>query len=98
MMTTVSDAFFHQNVELLMNPPLRTKKPFLKPASNGKQKKKKKMMMKNEGEENKVLHPPENGLLVPHLIPVAQDTMKAWKSLVDGANKILTKFPVKVCR
>ena len=80
-----------------MNPPLRTKKPFLKPAANGKQKKKQKKE-KNEGQENQVLHPPENGLLVPHLIPVAQDTMKAWKSLVDGATKILTKFPVKVCR
>ena len=83
-----------------MNPPLRTKKPFLNSKPNGKagtKQQKSKNSEENEGNEL-LLRPPQNGLLVPHLIPVAQETMKAWQSLMEGATKILKTFPVKVCR
>lgn len=90
MMSTLSNSFFNQNVDLPMELPVKKKKPFLKPRKmNGK---------KLQDNGDKVLQPPANGLLVPELIPVAHETMKARATLMSGAHRLLKTFPVKACR
>jgi len=46
----------------------------------------------------KPLEPPENGLLVPELIPVAHEVLNAWKHLIKGVAQLLHVIPVYACR
>lgn len=46
----------------------------------------------------KPLEPPKNGLLVPHLIPVAYEVLDAWKILIKGLSQLLHVIPVHACR
>ncbi|PON67221.1 APO domain containing protein [Parasponia andersonii] len=43
-------------------------------------------------------HPPDNGLLVPELIPVAHRVYQARESLLLGLSKLLQVFPIRRCR
>lgn len=85
---TCSNSYFNQNVNVPMEFPSRKKKPFLTP-----RKKKKK-----NAQEDEVLQPPANGLLVPELIPVAVATLKARATLLNGTQRLLKMFPIKACR
>ena len=46
-------------------------------------------------------HPPDNGLLVPHLVKVAHQVHSARERLLDGLTKLVkgeAAIPVKRCR
>ncbi|OIV98949.1 hypothetical protein TanjilG_07384 [Lupinus angustifolius] len=45
----------------------------------------------------KPLEPPKNGLLVPHLVPVAYEVFDAWKLLIKGLAQLLHVIPVHGC-
>ncbi|KAH7526437.1 hypothetical protein JRO89_XSUnG0053300 [Xanthoceras sorbifolium] len=45
----------------------------------------------------KPLEPPKNGLLVPHLIPVAYEVLDSWKILIKGLAQLLHVIPVYGC-
>ncbi|KAL2906414.1 APO protein 1 chloroplastic [Bienertia sinuspersici] len=45
----------------------------------------------------KPLEPPNNGLLVPELIPVAREVLYAWEALIRGLAQLLHVVPVYAC-
>ncbi|XP_022137877.1 APO protein 3, mitochondrial [Momordica charantia] len=45
-----------------------------------------------------VEHPPDNGLLLPDLVHVAQAVYLAWKSLLFGMSRLVEVIPVQRCR
>eukprot|EP00250_Pteridium_aquilinum_P013930 c21666_g1_i1 orf=748-2079(-) len=90
-MSTISNSYFNQNVNVPMELPVRKKKPFLNPRKVTGNKKKK-------AKSEEILQSPANGLLVPELIPVALETLKARATLMSGAHRLLKMFPIKACR
>lgn len=90
LMSTISNSYFNQNVNVPMELPRRKKKPFLTPRKMKNKKKK--------ATEDEVLQPPANGLLVSELIPVAFETLKARATLLSGTHRLLKMFPIKACR
>ncbi|MCO5612078.1 hypothetical protein L7F22_066340 [Adiantum nelumboides] len=73
-MSVVSNSYFNQNVKVPMELPRRKKKPFLTSRKEFKKR------AAAKGAES--LQPPGNGLLVPELVPVALDTLKARAALL----------------
>ncbi|XP_043696886.1 APO protein 1, chloroplastic-like [Telopea speciosissima] len=47
--------------------------------------------------KQKPLQPPQNGILVPDLIPIAYDVLEAWKILIRGLGQLLYVVPVYDC-
>nr|XP_043608047.1 APO protein 1, chloroplastic isoform X1 [Erigeron canadensis]XP_043608048.1 APO protein 1, chloroplastic isoform X1 [Erigeron canadensis] len=45
----------------------------------------------------KPLEPPKNGILVPDLVPVANEVLDAWKFLIRGLSHLLHVIPVHAC-
>uniref|UniRef100_A0A6N2LLD2 APO domain-containing protein n=1 Tax=Salix viminalis TaxID=40686 RepID=A0A6N2LLD2_SALVM len=43
-------------------------------------------------------NPPENGLLVPQLVPVAHQVYEAREALISGISKLVKVIPVQKCR
>lgn len=43
-------------------------------------------------------HPPDNGLLVPDLVDVAQNVYLAWKLLRFGISRLVEAIPIQRCR
>ncbi|GAV70586.1 APO_RNA-bind domain-containing protein [Cephalotus follicularis] len=85
-----------QNVDLPPILPKRKKKPFPIPIKKIKQAARKDKKLAEMGIE-KPLEPPENGLLVPFLIPAAYEVLDAWKLLIKGIAQLLHVIPVYGC-
>lgn len=88
---------YPQNVDLPPVLPKRKKKPFAIPIEKMIQAARKDRKLAERGIE-KPLKPPENGILVPQLIPVAYEVSDAWKSLIKGLAQLLHVIPVYGCR
>jgi hypothetical protein len=43
-------------------------------------------------------NPPDNGLLVPQLVPVAYQVYEAREVLLSGISKLVKVIPVQKCR
>lgn len=94
-------ANYRQNVDLPPVLPKRKKKPFPTPIKEIRRvarEKEKKRKLEGTSHEERVLEPPENGLLVPELIPVAHDVLEARKILIKNILKLLDVIPVIACR
>ncbi|GLJ38772.1 hypothetical protein SUGI_0790490 [Cryptomeria japonica] len=92
---------YHQNVDLPPVLPKRKKKPYPRPIKEiirDARKIKKRSKLEEAKMEERVLGPPENGLLVPDLIPVAHQVLEARKILVKNLVKLLDVIPVFACR
>ncbi|KAJ0007237.1 hypothetical protein Pint_30061 [Pistacia integerrima] len=87
---------YPQNVDLPPILPKRKKKPFPIPIEKMKQAARKDKKLAERGIE-KPLKPPENGILVPQLVPVAYEVLDAWKSLIKGLAQLLHVIPVYGC-
>lgn len=80
-----------QNQDLPRIMPKRKKKPWITlPKRGGFQVKK--------PPKERVLFPPDNGLLVPELVPVAHEVYEARVTLKSLITKLMEVIPVKACR
>ncbi|MCL7043391.1 hypothetical protein MKW94_028708 [Papaver nudicaule] len=87
---------YPQNMDL---PPIlskKKKKPYPIPLKKIQQAAKADKKLFEKGIE-KPLEPPENGLLVPDLIPVAYKVLEAWKVLIQGLAQLLHVVPAHGC-
>ncbi|KAL6974332.1 APO protein 1, chloroplastic [Sarracenia purpurea var. burkii] len=85
-----------QNVDLPPILPKKKKKPYPIPLKKIQQTARAEKKLAEMGIE-KPLEPPKNGLLVPDLIPVAYETLDAWKIIIRGVAKLLHIVPVHAC-
>ncbi|WCJ20004.1 hypothetical protein M5689_002270 [Euphorbia peplus] len=85
-----------QNVDLPRMLPKKKKKPFPIPFRLIQKAARKDRKLAEMGIE-KPLEPPKNGLLVPHLVPVAYEVLHAWKVLIKGVTELLHVIPVYSC-
>lgn len=88
---------YPQNVNLPPILPKKKKKPYPIPFKKIQQAARKDKKLAEKGIE-KPLEPPKNGLLVPELVPVAYETLDAWKCLIKGIAQLLHVIPVFACR
>ena len=86
-----------QNEDLPPVLPKKKKKPFPIPFSEMKKAGRQDRKLADMGIE-KPLSPPNNGLLVPSLVPVAYEVLDAWKILIKGVSQLLHVVPVYGCR
>eukprot|EP01018_Ginkgo_biloba_P016414 Gb_29513 [translate_table: standard] len=94
-------AKYPQNVDLPPVLPKNKKKPFptpIKEIRRAARQNEKKNKLEEERGEAKIPEPPENGLLVPELIPIAHEVLEARKTLVKDLLKLLSVVPVYGCR
>uniref|UniRef100_A0A5B7AE59 APO domain-containing protein n=2 Tax=Davidia involucrata TaxID=16924 RepID=A0A5B7AE59_DAVIN len=85
-----------QNVDLPPILPKKKKKPYPIPLRKIQQAARADKKLAEMGIE-KPLEPPKNGLLVPDLIPIAYETLDAWKFLIKGLAQLLHIIPVYAC-
>ncbi|GAB2279602.1 APO protein 1, chloroplastic [Dionaea muscipula] len=85
-----------QNVDLPPRLPSNKKKPFPIPI--------KEIQRIARAEKNRArmgvempLEAPQNGLLVPELIPLAHEVLDAWRALIRGLSQLLQAIPVYAC-
>ncbi|KMZ59051.1 putative APO protein 3, mitochondrial [Zostera marina] len=86
-----------QNVDLPAVLPKNKKKPYpisIKKIQRISREDKKLAQMGIE----KPLEPPNNGMLLPHLIPVAHEVLEEWKVLIKGLSQLMHVVPVYGCR
>lgn len=88
---------YPQNVDLPPLLPKKKKKPYPVPLRNIQLAARKDKKLTEMGIE-KPLQPPDNGLLVPDLIPVAYEVLDAWKLLIRGLSQLMHVVPVYGCR
>lgn len=88
---------YPQNVDFPPILPKKKKKPYPIPFKKIRQAAKHDKKLAQMGIE-KPLEPPQNGLLVPELIPVAYEVLDAWKVLIKGLAQLLHVIPVHGCR
>ncbi|KAJ0016570.1 hypothetical protein Pint_11887 [Pistacia integerrima] len=86
-----------QNVDLPPVLPKRKGKPFPIPIEKMTQAARKDKKLAERGIE-RPLKPPENGILVPQLVPIAYEVLDAWKSFIKGLAQLLHVLPVYGCR
>lgn len=86
-----------QNVDLPPVLPKKEKKPYPVPIKKILQAARNRKKLAEKGIEMPLL-PPQNGLLVPDLIPVAHEVLDAWKILIKGLAQLLHVIPVHGCR
>lgn len=86
-----------QNVDLPAPPPKKKKKPFPIPIKQIRQAARDDKKLAQMGIEKR-LEPPKNGLLVPSLVPVAENILVAWRCLIKGVAQLLHVVPVYACR
>lgn len=86
-----------QNMDLPPVLPKKKKKPFPIPLRKILEASREDKKLAQMGIE-KPLEPPKNGLLLPELIPVAYETLDAWKNLIKGLTQLLYVVPVQACR
>lgn len=80
-----------QNEDLAPVLPKNKKRPYVGgPPKRGKGRLKEKAILMSK--------PPNNGLLVKKLIPVAYRVMMARATLVEGVARLMKVYPVKACR
>ncbi|CAM8975110.1 unnamed protein product [Rhodiola kirilowii] len=85
-----------QNVDLPPILPKKKKKPYPIPLKKIQQAAREDKKLAQMGIE-KPLEPPKNGLLVPSLIPVAENVLDAWRRLIKGVAQLLHVVPVYAC-
>ncbi|KAE9620981.1 hypothetical protein Lal_00019643 [Lupinus albus] len=85
-----------QNVDFPTPFPKKKKKPYPIPFKEIKKAGREDKKLADMGIE-KPLEPPKNGLLVPHLVPVAYEVFHAWKLLIKGLTQLLHVIPVHGC-
>ncbi|KAM7265947.1 hypothetical protein ACFE04_003630 [Oxalis oulophora] len=85
-----------QNMDLPTMLPKRKKKPYPIPIKKIRQASRENKKLADAGIE-KLLEPPQNGLLVEDLIPVAYEVLEAWKVLLKGVAQLWHVFPVYGC-
>ncbi|KAH9608050.1 hypothetical protein KSS87_002334 [Heliosperma pusillum] len=85
-----------QNVDLPPLLPKDKKKPYPVPIKEIIRKGRVQKKLSKMGIEQ-LLEPPQNGLLVPELIPVAHQVLAAWKDLIKGLAQLLHVVPVQAC-
>ncbi|KAF6141355.1 hypothetical protein GIB67_008532 [Kingdonia uniflora] len=88
---------YPQNMEFPPIQPKNKKKPYpfsLKKIQQAGREDKKLAAMGQE----KILKPPKNGVLLPHLTPVAYEILEAWKVLIKGLAQLMHVVPVYGCR
>lgn len=88
---------FTQNVDLPPVLPKNKKKPYPIPFKQIQEAARKDKKLAQMGIE-KPLEPPKNGLLVPNLVPVANEVIDNWKLLINGLAQLLHVVPVFACR
>lgn len=86
-----------QNVDLPPILPKNKKKPYPIPITEIQRMARENKKLAQMGIE-KPLEPPDNGLLVPELIPVAHEVLFAWEGLIKGLAQLLHVIPVYACR
>jgi hypothetical protein len=85
-----------QNVDLPPILPKNKKKPYPIPFKQIQEEARKDKKLAQMGIE-KQLDPPKNGLLVPNLVPVADQVIDNWKLLIKGLAQLLHVVPVFAC-
>ncbi|KAH9329840.1 hypothetical protein KI387_001948, partial [Taxus chinensis] len=91
---------YGQNVDLPLVLPKRKKKPYPRPIKEIRRDARettKRSKLEEAKMEEQALEPPENGLEVPDLIPVAHQVLEARKTLVKNLVNLLDVVPVFAC-
>ncbi|MCO5596553.1 hypothetical protein L7F22_050618 [Adiantum nelumboides] len=83
-----------QNTDLHRPPPKNKKKPWITPPRPGGFLRK----LKRGPPKLRRLRAPDNGLLVPKLIPVAHQVLEARKSVIHLVPKLMKVVPVQTCK
>lgn len=74
------------------------RKPYVTPMKNLIQRAKEEKEARKAQPCRLLEHPPDNGLLVPELIPVSHQVYQARESLLLGVLKLLQVVPIQRCR